>query len=282
MAAEKVLLMQGPTQFPSRPLYPEMFYPPNEYDARYCITQMARVYRALGYKIVYSGWLEDEEWLNANRELFDYLVVSDQHQLNTESSYFGNTIGNNKDKLYYAALQGLRLIRAELGDHALVFRVRADVTLNQRLIDAHLTRIAPGSGDLMIEYCNVTNMMSTPDFLLLGESGVMATLYEGMFQRSVSGAAYHVSSHIDHMLSYLLLQQQGLVGQIVCMSRQLYDTLLWRGVPRYFHQDIDPGFLDKLAFDTAVVIPAGLRVEDLIARIPPEATGNAPLPPKAA
>lgn len=282
MALEKVLLMQGPTQFPSRPQYPEMFYPSNAYDARYCISETSRVFRALGYKIVYSGWLEDEEWLNANRVLFDYLVVSDQHQLNTESSYFGSTIGNNKDKLYYAALRGLQLIRAELGDHALVFRVRADATVHQGLIDAHLTRIALGSGDLMIEYCNVSNMLSTPDFLLLGESGVMTTLYEGMFQRSVSGAAYHVSSHIDHMLSYLLLQQQGLVGQIVCMSRQLYDTLLWRGMPRYFHDAIDPSFLTKLAFDTAVVLPDGVRVEDLIASIPAAATGNEPLPPKAA
>lgn len=281
MASEKVLLMQGPTQFPFRSQYSETFYPNNAYDARYCISETSRVFRALGYKIAYSGWLEDEEWLNANCELFDYLVVSDQHQLSTESSYFGKTIGNNKDKLYYAALRGLQLIRAELGDHARVFRVRADATVHQGLIDAYLSRIAPGSGDLMIEYYNVTNMLSTPDFLLLGESGVMTTLYEGMFQRSVSGAAYHVSSHIDHMLSYLLLQQQGLVGQIVCMSRQLYDTLLWRGMPRYFHDAIDPGFVTKLAFDMALQLPAGVRVEDLIASIPSAATGNEPLPPNA-
>lgn len=282
MAVEKVLLMQGPTQFPFRDPFPELlFYAHLPYDARHCIALMSRAYRALGYKIVYSGWLEDQEWLEANRELFDFLVVSDQHQLNTESSYFGNTIGNNKDKLYYAALRGLQLIRAELGDHALVFRVRADVTVHQGLIDAHMARIKHGSGDLMIEYCDVTKMQSTPDFLLLGESGVMEQVYAGLYQRSISGKAYHVSSHIDHMLTYLMLQQQGVVGEIICMSRQLYDTLVWRGLPRYF-QEIDPGILAKLAFDTAVAMPPGVRVEDLIAQIPPEATGNLPLPPKVA
>jgi hypothetical protein len=273
MAIEKVLLLHGPAVLPYRPPYPdELFYPYVAYDSRPGIVLMARVFRAIGFKIAFSGWEEDGEWLRENAALFDFLVVSDQHTLNTESNFFGDVIPNNKEKLYYAALAGIRAIRAGLGDDAVVFRVRADVTVHQGHIALHVSQIRRGSGDLMIEYCDVRNMYSTPDFMLLGEVAVLDAIYTGLYERSRAGAAYHVSSHIDHTLSYLALQEQGVIGRIICMQKTVHDTVIWRGLPRHF-QEVNPALHATRSFGTELAMGGGLTVAQLIAQIHPGASG---------
>lgn len=274
MAPEKVLLMHGPTLLPYRPPYAELFYPNVPYDSRPAIGLMSRVFRAQGFKIAFSGWEEDAEWLNANADLFDFLVISDQHQLHTESLFFGKTIANNKEKLYFAALRGVQAIRAGLGDATVVYRLRADVTVHQGHIAAHAARLAPGSGDVMIEYCDMRNLYSTPDFMLMGEVAVMEAIYAGLFERSAAGTSYHLSSHVDHTLTYFALQEAGILGRIICMGKEVHDSVVWRGIPRHF-QEADPVLVSTRSFNSEMQIHPGLKVEHLIAQIAPELTGNA-------
>ncbi|MHA4868440.1 hypothetical protein ACXZ1M_12155 [Duganella sp. PWIR1] len=274
MAIEKVLLMHGPADLEARPPYPdELFYPHVAYDARPGIRLMAIAFRALGFKIAYSGWEEDGPWLRENAALFDFLVVSDQHRLNTDSNFFGKVIGNNKEKLYYATLAGIRAVRAGLGDDVVVYRVRADVTVHQGVIDQHVAQIRRHSGDIMVEYCDVKNMFSTPDFMLLGEVGVLDAIYTGLYERSRAGEAYHVSSHIDHTMAFFALQEQGVVGNIMCMNRQVHDTVIWRGLPRHF-QEINPTLQATRAFATVMTMGPGLTVAQLLAQIAPGASGR--------
>ncbi|MYM36638.1 hypothetical protein GTP38_20105 [Duganella sp. FT94W] len=273
MAAEKVLLMHGPAQLPYRPPYPEqLFYPYVAHDCRPGITLMARAYRALGFKIAYSGWEEDAEWLRENAGLFDFLAISDQHRLRTESDFFGQTIANNKEKLYYSVLAGVRAIRAGLGDDAVVFRVRADVMVHQGHIAAHAAVLRPGSGDVMIEYCSVDNLYSTPDFMLLAEVCLMDLIYTGLYERSRAGTSYHLSSHVDHTLTYLALKEQGLLGRIICMQRTVHDTALWRGLPRYF-EEIEPALQAKRGFGIELIMGDGATLAELLTRIVTGAIG---------
>lgn len=274
MAIEKVLLLHGPTQLPFRPPYPsELFYPNVPYDSRPGIVLMARVFRAIGFKVAFSGWEEDGEWLRENAALFDFVAVSDQHTLHTESNYYGKVIGNNKEKLYYAALAGIRAIRAGLGDDAVVYRVRADVTVHQAHIAMHVAQIRRGSGDIMIEYCDVKKIHSTPDFMLLGEVAVLDAIYTGLYERSRAGEAYHVSSHVDHTMTYLALQEQGVVGRILSMAKEVHDSVIWRGIPRHF-QEVDPSLHATRSFGTELALSGGLTVAQLIAQIDPGVSGK--------
>lgn len=274
MATEKVLLLHGPTQLPFRPPYPGLlFYPNVPYDSRPGIILMVTVFRAIGFKIAFSGWEEDGEWLRENAELFDFVVVSDQHTLNTESNYRGKVIGNNKEKLYYAALAGIRAVREGLGDDAVVYRLRADVTVHQAHIARHLAQVRRGSGDIMIEYCDVNKIHSTPDFMLLGEVAVLDAIYTGLYERSRAGTAYHVSSHVDHTMTFLSLQEQGVVGRIISMRKEVHDSVIWRGIPRYF-EEVDPSLQASRSFGTEMALSGGLTVAGLLAQIDPGVSGQ--------
>lgn len=274
MAIEKVLLMHGPTLMPFRPPYPELWsYPNVAYDSRTGITLMARAFRALGFKIAFSGWEEDGDWLRENAALFDFVAISDQHRLHTQSNFYGSPIANNKEKLYYAVLAGVRAIRAGLGDDAVVYRVRSDATVHQGHIALHVSQIRRHSGDIMIEYCDAKNMFSTPDFMLLGEVAVLDAIYTALYDNSRAGTSYHVSSHIDHTLTYLALKEAGVVGRIICMNKDVYNSVVWRGLPRHF-EEIDPNLSATRGFGIEILPGGGLTVEQLGAQIAPGASGK--------
>lgn len=286
MALERVLLMHGPVQSRGiNPVVHQEFYieqqrgdPYALFNSQQNIVSMAYVFRKLGFKICYSGWEEDAEWLNANSDLFDYLVISNQHALNTESTFFGQTIANNKEKLYYVSMKGLQLIRRELGDEAVVFKTRADVTVHQGHAVINLARIARHSKDILIEYMRVSNMYSAPDFMVMGEIAVLEAVYNSLYEHSAAGTSYHVSSHVDHTFTYLAMKQAGQINRIMTMSRELFESVVWRGQPRYF-QHIDPTYATTYSFDSEMAITSGARVEDLVARISPEVSGAEARPP---
>lgn len=288
MAVERVLLMHGPVQSRGiNAVVHQEFYieqqrgdPYHLFPSQQNIISMAYVFRKLGFKIAYSGWEEDAEWLNANRDLFDYLVISNQHVLNTESTFFGQTIANNKEKLYYVAMKGLQLIRQHLGDDAIVFRTRADVTVHQGHAVLNLARIARHSNDILIEYMRVDNMYSSPDFMSMGEVAVLQEVYESLYRHSAAGTSYHVSSHVDHTFTYLSLKEEGRIGRIMTMSRELFESVVWRGQPRYF-QHIDATYASTFSFDSELAINPALKVADLVARISPEVSGKEVRPPRS-
>lgn len=281
MAVQKVLLLHGLLEskginavvhelfksFP--PGYPETYA---AFDCRQIIISMAYVFRAMGYKVVYSGWQEDEEWIRASGVMFDHIVISDHTRLKDYSIFGGKSILNNKEKLYYISLQGMRTIRENIGDDAIVFKLRSDVTVDHREIDLNMSRLLAGAGDILIEYCDVNNMYSTPDFMLAGEVKVLEAIYDKLYQDSVNNTCVHVSSHVDHTFAYLTLQEAGLIRYIIAMTRGVHDSVVWRGMPRYLSQ-ILPGFDEGKAFDSLFQINSALKVAQLAATIPPELRG---------
>ncbi|HEX8606333.1 MAG TPA: hypothetical protein VF774_27065 [Pseudoduganella sp.] len=268
MTLPKVLLLHGPLNSVGTNLIVQRFYPdPVErkrswaaFNCEQNIIALSVTFRALGFKICYSGWNEDRAWLEANSGLFDNLVIVDQSGLKEESMFVGRAVPNNKEKFYYSAWQGLCEIERATGSDALVFRLRSDIAVRPDLAAAELDKVHPGSGRLMIEYLNAANMLAVPDFMLAGELRVMKTIYGDMFQRSRAGEDFHISSHIDHSLTYILLQQAGLVGEIQCMGRLLYDSMVWRGIPRYFEQTVAGADAQQLVFDALLAVPPGFDV----------------------
>lgn len=264
----KVLLLHGPLNSVGTNLIVQRFYPdPVErkrswaaFSCEQNIIALSVAFRALGFKICYSGWNEDREWLEANQGLFDCLAIADQTGLKEESMFIGRAVPNNKEKFYYSAWQGLCEIERMLGPDVLVFRLRSDIAVRPDLAAVELDKVQPGSGRLMIEYLNTENMLAVPDFMLATELRVMKTIYGDMFRRSRAGEDFHISSHIDHGLTYILLQQGGLVGEIRCMGRAIYDSLVWRGIPRYFEQTVAGQDEKHHVFDVLLDVPPGFDV----------------------
>lgn len=284
---QKVLVLHGPVQ--SRGINPvsQRLYPDAEsreksrslFDSAPTIIALATAFRAAGCRIVYSGWLEDADWLNDNRALFDQLVLSDQSTLRTETVREGQVMVNNKEKLYYGSLRGIELARQHYGDDAVVFRLRSDMAVDYRAALRDMERVQAGSRALLIEFLDVSKSMFSPDFMLMGEARTLYAVYERLYTLSRDDYSYHVSSHIDHMFAYLFLRREGTISEIFCMSRALFDSQVWRGVPRYLEHCF-PGFADTFFFDGMVSVPPNIDLDGMLAEIPPLLAGR-PRPPAA-
>lgn len=288
MADQKVLLLHGPVQSWGINPVTQRLYTDAEgreksrsnFDSTQTIIAMVTAFRSLGCKIVYSGWNEDADWLNSHSELFDHLVLSDQSALRTETVREGRVMVNNKEKLYYGSLRGLELVREKIGDDAIVFRLRSDVAVNHLAALADMSRIRPGGGALLIEYFDTASTMFSPDFMLMAEAKVLHAIYQRLYSLSVDDYSYHVSSHVDHMFSYLFLRREGVISEIFCMSRGLFDSVVWRGIPRYLEQCF-PGFAETFFFDGQVAVPPNMDLDALLASIPAVLAGR-PRPAPAA
>ena len=263
MNPQKVLLLHGPLNSVGTNLIVQRFYPdPVErkrawaaFNCEQNVIALSVVFRQLGFKVCYSGWVEDRAWLEANASLFDALVVSDPAGLKEESIVTGQAVPNNKEKFYYSVWQGLEEIERTLGADALVFRLRSDIAVRPDLAAAELAKVVPGSGRLMIEYLNAVNMLAVPDFMLAAEARVMKAAYGDMFRRSREGREFHVSSHIDHAFTYISLQRAGVAGEIQCMGRAIFDSMIWRGIPRYYELLLEERPDHQYVFDVLLSVP---------------------------
>lgn len=279
--SEKVLLLHGPTQSTGIVSVLEKEYkertgeigPYAPYDGRANILAMALVYRACGFKVAFAGWHEDRDWLQEHIAYFDCAITQDQHQLNTDSTFFGQRIANNKEKLYFISLRGLQLVRQHYGDEAQVFKLRCDVVVDQRAASANLERLRHSPRDIAIEYIRTDNMFSSPDFMVMGRAGVQERIFDHLYRNSAAGTSFHVSSHVDHTFTYLTLQEQGHIDQIRSMTRDVFDSVVWRGIPRYL-QTVDPAYARFFSFDSAMQIHPGVTVAQLVALIAPEVSGK--------
>lgn len=279
MSYQKVLLLQGPldsngvdpvVQFLDLADRPQILY-----NCENNIKYMSMAFRSKGFKVCYSGWSEDREWLEANRQLFDYLVISDQSRLRTNSIRNGVYLNNNKEKMYFAAQEGLLAIAQDCGEDALVFRIRSDVSINQELIILEAGKIQKGSKIILVEYLFADKILTLPDFMLMAEISVMRRIYSDLYNRSVTNTSYHLSSHVDHGIEYVKLKQIGVISQIVCMSKACYDSTVWRGTPRYFEY-IFPKVHNNHFFDGMMNVPENFDIEAVIANIPKAVAGPEP------
>lgn len=269
--AEKVLLLHGPLN--SAGIDPVTQHFPVEERARCSVNfnaeattrASAMAFRAKGFKIVYSGWLEDAQWLQNNAALFDATVLSDQSGLNEEFIFHGQKSVNNKGKLYFGVLRGLETTQSAFGDEGIVFRLRSDVTVNPELAIGEFQRVHPKSGILLIEYLTMNKNFHVPDFMQVAEVGSLLAIYRHLHQLNVSGSSYHISSHVDHCLTYLRMVELGHLKEIHCMDRPIYDAVVWRGIPRYLEAATAPQGYDKIMFFTGKVeMPPGSSVESIL------------------
>lgn len=237
------------------------------------IIALSYAFRALGYKICYSGWKEDQAWLEKNSDLFDGIVISDQSPLKTESRSGSLVLPNVKEKLYFSSLQGLREVERLYGSDALVFRLRSDVSVRPDLANAEMERLRYAPTSVWVEYFRNDNLFYFPDFLMATGAGVMRAIYESLYNRSVAGNDYHVSSHIEHCLTCIVLQQEGIVGGLNSMSKELFDTLVWRGIPRYLETSIY-GENPSLMFGVSLSIGKDFDVQALVDVIHPNLSGR--------
>jgi len=283
MAITKVLVLQGPlrasginpvTQNLSKDIEARRVLSV-PFDASHTIHALCYVFRVQGFKIIYSGWNDDAEWLNANRSLFDHLVLSDQSTLKTQDVRGDLVLPNSKQKLYYGALRGLELACEHYGKEALTLRLRSDVSVNFNHVLAEFRKLLSYPKSVLIEYMHMDKPHSMPDFMNIGHSASLLAVYRHLFELSAAGQSYHVSSHVDHSLAYMRLQELGVISDLICMERALFDSVVWRGVPRYmesvFHEHAEDMF-----FGGRVERNPAVSVADIVARIPPELSGRDP------
>ena len=274
MIEEKVLLLHGPMQ--SRGVNPisQQLYRDAQgrekarstFDCGPNVIALATAFRACGFKVVYSGWSEDSGWLNASSDLFDHLVLTDQSTLRSESPFHGTLVSNNKEKLYYGALRGLDLIREKVGDQAIVFRLRSDMAVTPQAVSSEISRIKRHSRQILIEYLDTAKTLWAPDFMLMAEVTVMQAIYRHLYDLSAADKSYHISSHVDHIFAYLRLREEGVISDIFCMSRVIFESLVWRGIPRYLEHSF-PGFAHTFFFDGKVEVPQEFNLESVLARM---------------
>jgi len=288
MSVEKVILLHGPVDSPgTSPIAQNLYFSDREMRAEknwnhmfVCdenIRALSYVFRQYGFKIAYSGWNEDRAWLEEHRDLFDYLVISDQSTLRAYSTYKGEMIGNRKEKLYFSCLQGLKTIRDELGDDALVFRLRSDIAVDPRAVIDDMVRLLNRPGLLIGEYFDTRRPFSAPDFMLLGHANTLTAIYDHLYTISAADKSYHLSSHVDHTFTYLQLMKNGTVSSIELMKKRVFDSVVWRGIPRYLSY-VFPNYSEELYFGGGMVMDKDADIDAMLALLePPEMhTNNAP------
>jgi hypothetical protein len=269
---EKVLLLHGPVEAKginpitqniardsqSRTEISEPFH------ASHVINAMSYVFRVQGWKVIYSGWEEDAEWLRTRSSYIDHIIISDQNALPSETIFRGVPIQNNKEKLYYGVLRGAQAAQESYGADALVFRLRSDVAVHYAYAMLEMLRLERNPDAVMIEYMDMSKPFSMPDFMNMASARIMTAIYQHLFDRSRAGTPYHISSHVEHSMAYMQLQEDGVISDMLCMGRQLYDSVVWRGVPRYL-ENVFEGFAKDLYFGGKVDRNPEVRVADLVA-----------------
>ena len=277
----KVLLLQGPVvsngiNFVTSHLYrtPEQRKPVRaDFNAEENIRVLSHVFRARGYKIVYSAWKEDEDWIRRNEGLFDGFCVSDQSNFREDSPFMGRVIQNNKEKLYFGCHAGLNRVRELFGEDCWVLRMRSDIAVDPVLMDQEVLKLEQRPGLILIEYAEPANAYFVPDFLMLSAWSSQHHLYAHLTDVCARGVSYHISSHIDHGAAFLGLIEQGRIDAVGCMKAQVHLTMVWRGIPRYVLlalQDVREDFF----FDCVLQYPGHVKLADLVRMIPKELSGQ--------
>lgn len=214
------------------------------------IVSMARAFKRNGFGVAYSGWVEDEEWLLLHEDEFDCLTISEQSNLK-DYSFFGDIrVQNNKEKIYLSCERGLSDIRSKFGDDLVVIRQRSDISYNPIFLLNESKKVREKS--IHIEYIDMNSKLSVPDFMSMGKVDILHSIYKMLLMNSLNGNSFHPSSHVDHCMCYISLMNQGAIDNVLCMDKSIYDSMIWRGVPKYLESMLFPNFDSSFAFDCEV------------------------------
>ena len=282
MEIKKILLLHGPILSNGiNFLSAEIYRSPSErkkvrvdYDARENIRLLSILFRKHGYIIIYSGWHEDDDWLKANKYLFDSYCVSNQNLLRSESNFLGNKIQNNKEKFIAGCLTGVNHAAKLFGNDSIVVRMRSDIAVDIIKINEEILKIINLPKSFVIEYADPDNIFFVPDFIFISHISVQIKIYQHLFEMyREKGFAYHLSHHIDLGATLLKFKNEKKIEELICMNQIVHDSMVWRGIPRYFQKAYLSKF-ENYFFDCIVNYPNNFSVEDLINRIPAELSGQ--------
>jgi len=277
----KVLLLHGPIDSVGINFLTSQLYVTSEdkkrvssaFSAAENIRSLSHVYRSRGYKVVYSGWSEDETWITQHHSLFDAYCINDQKELPDSVEFQGRTIQNNKEKLYLSLYQGLREIERVIGKDCTVVRLRSDVAVDIKEIDKLMLTCFNYPQSILVEFAIPDNVLFVPDFITIADLATHSKLYGNLTSLCRKSGGHHISSHIDHGIEFLRMLEQGDLSQVICMSRALHDTMVWRGLPRYYaHTWGDPS--EKLFFNCLINYPTGMNPEAILKSLHPDLAGR--------
>jgi hypothetical protein len=223
---------------------------------------MAIAFRRLGFKILYSGWSSDKEWLEQNRQFFDNYCVSTPDGKSTELDFHGTRVINNKLKLYWLVNEGLKQA-ASISPDAYVLRLRSDVAIDPGSLLISYGKIKDPDQTIVIEYGDREQVAYIPDFMMAGTVNNLSKLYSHLVDINTGGNPYHISSHLEHGIALVKFVNEGVFRHVYCMTRQNYESVVWRGVPRYLECRTS-GIAPNLLFDCALVYPEGLTPERIL------------------
>jgi hypothetical protein len=245
-------------------------------SAMYCteenIKSLIHIFRGNGYRIFYSAWAEDEKWFAANKDLFDFVCVSNQSSIPDSVEFQGRLIQNNKQKLYFSIRQGLAAIRREIGE-SVVVRLRSDVAVDFHEVEKATVVARSYRKSFLIEYAKADNPLFIPDFITVGDVDTHLILYENLVNICKENGGYHISSHIDHGIQLLKMKSRSELSHVICMSRGLHESMVWRGLPRYYSNK-DKEINKDLFFDCVLSYPENYDVESAIRGMHPQLRGR--------
>jgi hypothetical protein len=262
--ASKVLLLHGPILSTGVNFYTAELKekPVGHFSCAENIRALSAVFRSRGYRIAYSAWLEDAEWIEENNHLFDCVIVGDQGVLTSKTEFYGKIIQNNKVKLYYGIYQGLLAVEKLFGSECSMIRLRSDVSVDPKLIEEELDKLSYYSESIFIEYADQENHLFVPDFICISKLGTQKILYKNLLDLCFKNGSYHISSHIDHGCEFVNLIYAGHLQNVICMAEEVHKTMVWRGIPRYFVEN-DLREKRNFLFNCLISYPACYNLEFL-------------------
>ena len=278
---DKIILIHGPVISPGLNDFTTLYVKPHtdqkalheQFYASATIKSNAISYRALGYKVIFSGWDEDRSWVEENSNLFDGYTIQNSLELQTKTNFLGKEIQNNKEKLYRSCLAGYDLIGNIYNKTSYVFRIRSDISLNPFDVQLEIDKLEQHTDSILIEYGNPEKPYFVPDFMLLSTCNVGMLIYSKLTKLCNDGQSYHISSHIDHGITFLKLIEQNQVSKIICMNESIQASIVWRGIPRYL-VDVLKEKKTNLFFNCEIKYPNNRTSEQIINAIPTEFSGR--------
>ena len=244
------------------------------FDSSENIRMLSILYKAYGFKVVYSGWQEDEEWLKANAYLFDGYCVNNQNIYKSESDFLGRKIQNNKEKFIASCLSGINHSLNLFGSNSIVVRMRSDIAVDIKKVNEEILKIMHLKKAFLMEYANPANIFFVPDFIFISYIELQYQVYKHLSDMyKLNGSAYHLSHHIDLGATFLKLKNENKLEHLICMNQSIHDNMVWRGIPRYYQKAfiVNP---ENYYFECIVDYPINFSINDLEKSIPPELTGK--------
>jgi hypothetical protein len=278
---EKVLLLHGPIESTGINFFTaEVYRSPEQrclvsakYHAGENIRAISHIFRSHGYKVVYSAWEDDQDWIVSNKNLFDAYTINPQERIPSSCDFQGRLIPNNKEKLYRSIYYGIQTAEENFTSECTLIRLRSDVAVDVKFIEHAVHVSNQYTSSILIEYADKENILFVPDFITVSSLSLLKNLYENLILLCEKGESYHISSHIDHGIEILNLKEKGLLSNLICMDRAVYDSMVWRGIPKYF-ANIGKDASQNLLFNCLVKHPEHYTVANVLPTIPQELSGR--------